>query len=250
MWNFFSRSSPKYNLQWMHVDMHSHILPGLDDGSATVADSIQLLEGLQALGLSEFYFTPHIFAELYPNTAATVSSAYALLQQAMPVVGGYAAEYMVDSAFSSLLKLPQPNLLSLPGGHVLIEMSYMQESQSIAQSIFELQTLGYKPILAHPERYLYYHGRPERIAQFREMGCLLQVNLLSLVGYYGKREKQAARYLAEQKLVDLLGTDMHHLRHLQVLQEAVAAKDLSSFFTGCSIKNESLFGQKQATLNH
>lgn len=249
MWSFFSRSLPKYDLQWMHADMHSHILPGIDDGSATLADSRQLLEGLQELGLRSFYFTPHVFAELYPNTRDSISAAYGLLQEAMPVAGGYAAEYMLDSDFSKGLSMAEPELLTLPGGYVLIEMSYMQESHTIAESIFRLQTLGYKPILAHPERYLYYHGRPERMAQFREMGCLLQLNLLSMVGYYGSREKQAASYLIAHHLVDLVGTDVHHLRHLQTLQKALSHKDLSYALRACPIKNQELFGQQQLHKN-
>lgn len=242
MWQIFKPSSRKFNLRWMDVDMHSHILPELDDGSKSVEQSVTLLDELMNLGLTKFYFTPHVFQEVYPNTPARIKHAFEQVDRHIALQGGYAAEYMVDSCFDQQLAQDNVNLLALPGKHVLIEMSYMQESRSIEKNIFELQTLGYKPILAHPERYVFYHRSTESIERMRDLGCLLQLNLLSLTGYYGKNEKQAASRLIEKRLIDLVGTDVHHERHVNVIKRALTTQDLSACLKRCSIKNQALFG--------
>src|SRR5690606_4925074 len=188
MWTIFSRKRQYPDLQWMQVDMHSHILPGLDDGCENMEQSLELLYRLEALGLKKFYFTPHIFQELYPNTAETIGQAFHRLRQegVGQLAVGYAAEYMVDSAFDQLFAHDPQHLLCLPGGQVLIAMSYIEESKLIEKIAFELQMEGYIPILARPERYLFYHRDPKKIERFQDIGCLLQLNLLSLLGYYGR----------------------------------------------------------------
>src|SRR5690606_22466651 len=138
----------------MQVDMHSHILPGLDDGCENMEHSLELLYRLEAIGLKKFYFTPHIFQELYPNTTATIEQAYHRLHQESveQLAVGYAAEYMVHSAFDKLFAHDQQHLLCLPGGHVLIEKPYIEESKLIEKIAYHLQMEGYIPILAYPER--------------------------------------------------------------------------------------------------
>lgn len=243
MFSIFNRTRQYTDLRWIQVDMHSHILPGLDDGCQELAQSLILLDRLHAVGLSEFYFTPHIFQELYPNNPATVAQAFEQVQTALPADSavGYAAEYMVDTAFDQLLAQPDVALLTLPGKHILIEMSYMQESKQIEKTIFDLQIAGYKPILAHPERYIFYHQQPERIKHLRDMGCLLQVNLLSVYGYYGLNEKRMAKYLIDKGWIDLIGTDVHHERHVRAIEQGLKKEDISTYFKKCKIQNERLF---------
>jgi len=244
MFSIFKRKRQQADLSWMQVDMHSHILPGLDDGCQDVDMSKHLLMRLQELGLSQFYFTPHIFQEMYPNTKETIALAF---EQLHAQVGqenmDFAAEYMVDSAFAQLLQNPEVQLLTLPGKHVLIEMSYIEESKQIEKAVFDLLIAGYKPILAHPERYVYYHQRTDRIRYLREIGCLLQVNLLSVFGYYGSQEQRVARHLLEKGDVDLIGTDVHHERHVNALSHALQREDAYSYFKKCNIQNQNLFGK-------
>ncbi|MBE8719318.1 tyrosine-protein phosphatase [Sphingobacterium pedocola] len=243
MFSIFNRTRQYTDLRWIQVDMHSHILPGLDDGCQELAQSLMLLDRLHAVGLSEFHFTPHIFRELYPNSPATIAPAFEQVQSARSaaIKVGYAAEYMVDSAFDQLLLDPDVELLTLPGKHILIEMSYMQESKQIEKTVFDLQIAGYKPILAHPERYIFYHQQPERIKHLRDMGCLLQVNLLSVYGYYGLNEKRMAKYLIDKGWIDLIGTDVHHERHVRAIEQGLKKEDISTYFKKCNIQNERLF---------
>ena len=244
MWTFFSRTSNKNNLNWMGVDMHSHLLPGLDDGCKTIDESLTLIERVADLGISKFHFTPHIFTEMYPNDKVTIDKSYhSLLGKGLnDVISGYAAEYMTDTTFDHYISHNNENILSLPGKYVLIEMSYMQENKQIEKIIFDLQVKGYSPILAHPERYVYYHNSPEKIVRFKEIGCFLQMNLLSAIGYYGSHEKKIAKFLSSNGLIDLVGTDIHHERHVNAIEQGLKKINFQSYFKNCRILNEELFG--------
>jgi len=249
MWHFFKRNTSKYNLEWLGVDIHSHILPGIDDGSTSITQSVALIDSLMQLGISTFYFTPHIYQEVHPNTPKSIATAYQILQQLYNVNGGYAAEYMVDSHFHSLISnAKEQDLLTLPGNFILIEMSYIHESRTIDEDIFKLLTLGYKPILAHPERYIYYHDSIEKIKRLRDRGCYLQLNLLSLSGYYGSREKTAAQHLIDAGLIDFVGTDVHHSKHTKVLEQYYTTHNINILFKNCKLKNQELGGQVHAVL--
>ncbi|MCL7988642.1 hypothetical protein M8998_11905 [Sphingobacterium sp. lm-10] len=242
MLNIFRGKRQFQNLDWMQIDMHSHILPGLDDGASTLADGLQLMERLNALGIQKFFFTPHIFQGMYPNTTQGIANAYELVlgSNYTEMAAGFAAEYMVDTFFDSLLQSGE-KLATLPNNQILIEMSYIQESSLIEKVIFDLQMQGYKPILAHPERYVFYHGNIKAIQRLRELGCLLQLNLLSLYGYYGPNEKKTARLLSEKGLVDLVGTDIHHMRHVKALEHWIRKEDLWPYFKRCNLQNQALY---------
>lgn len=241
MFSFFSRSQISNDLKWINADMHSHILPGIDDGCANLEDSLSILERLSNLGLEKFHFTPHIFKEMYPNNEVSISNAYQSLKGkgVDDLLGTFAAEYMMDSGFQ--LEESQSNLLCLPGKYVLIEMSYIQENKQIEKTIFDIQIQGYKPILAHPERYVFYHQDPSKLIRFKEIGCLMQVNLLSVFGYYGTNEKRVAKFLASKGLVSLVGTDVHHDRHVKALELGIKNTNLYRFFKECKILNAELF---------
>lgn len=206
--------------------MHNHLLPGIDDGSPDTATSLRLIEGLLNLGYEKFYSTPHVLGEVHPNTPATIAAAASQLQAALNAEGvplaGFAAEYMID--YEAEERMLQGEVLTLPGGYVLIEMSYAVESPNIREMIFQLQTKGYKPILAHPERYPYYYGRADQYELLFDAGADLQINLLSLGGYYGKAAQNVAEKLIEQGLISWLGTDLHHDRHLAALQQLAGNK--------------------------
>src|SRR5690606_5084940 len=122
--------------------------------------------------------------------------------------------YYIDENFVSLLE--KEPLLTLPGQRVLVEMSTRQPYPDLHRILFELQMKGYQQILAHPERYTYYR-RLEDYANLKTMGCSLQVNLLSLCGYYGKTVLAAAQTLSANGLIDFLGTDLHHQGQLEQL---------------------------------
>jgi protein-tyrosine phosphatase len=205
------------------TDIHSHILPGIDDGSPDIATSLKLVKGIYDLGIRRTIATPHIIADMYRNTPETINPALALLRDACAAEGisieiSAAAEYMLDDYFMRLLRNNSP-LLTLKDKIILTEQSYATPTSNLNEISFELVSRGYRPIMAHPERYFFYHNSYGEYAHLKDMGFLLQVNLLSLTGYYGKPVAKAAKYLFENNMVDLVGTDMHHDRHLAALQD-------------------------------
>lgn len=214
------------------VDMHSHLLPGIDDGSPDAATSVSYIKKMMELGYRKFITTPHAYPDLYPNNPATIQAALAVLQkqlqeEAVDVEVHAAAEYFIDDTFADRLKNKE-QLLTLHNNFVLVEISFMQPPPDLNEVLFELIVQGYQPVLAHPERYNFYHSKKEIYHRFKDQGCLLQINLLSLIGYYGKSVQDAAHFLVQEKLVDLVGTDLHHQRHLEAMQHPQMMQELQT----------------------
>lgn len=208
-----------------YIDIHNHLLPGIDDGAAQVEDSLEMIEKFEELGVHDFIATPHIMNDYYPNTPETVGEALDRLKEALNSRGKTsiqikaAAEYMMDHSFMDLLE--KGDLLCLHGNYLLVEMSYFQQPINLHEILFNLQTKNYKPVLAHPERYAYFHTKKlEKYTDLKERGCLFQMNLLSLIGHYGSHIQSAALNLLDHQMIDFIGTDTHQLRHLNKLSEA------------------------------
>jgi len=243
MLSFFKPKPPLVtDLSWLGVDLHSHLLPGLDDGAPDLDTSLFLIKKLNELGFSKFICTPHIFKELYPNNPTTINAALnkvkESLQKSNPEIGIAAgAEYMIDADFDLSDKL-----VCLLDNYLLIEMSYLNETPNIEQVVFDLQIKGYTVILAHPERYNFYHKNLIRYQRLKDMGCLFQLNLLAVTGYYGKEVKQVANFLLEKKYYDLAATDLHHEKHLTALEHVVKSGELFRQIGDYSFKNKKLFG--------
>ncbi len=224
MFSFFKKTvslSPDYFP--FVTDIHSHILPGIDDGSPDVETSLLLIEGLMKLGITQSVATPHIIGDLYRNDANTIQTALSLLNNALlekkiDFKVTAAAEYMLDAYFLDLLSANTP-LLTVKDNIVLTEFSYADKPYNVEQILFKIITEGYQPILAHPERYGYYHNDFKQYDHLNEIGFLLQVNLLSLTGYYGKPAAKAANYIIKNNLHSFIGTDLHHERHLNAISD-------------------------------
>jgi len=227
MLNFLKKHSNNaegYDFSCMAQDIHCHLLPGIDDGSPDVETSIALIQSLAAAGITKFICTPHIIGDLYRNTPETIHNALAILKKAcmehnLEVQLGAAAEYMMDDYFMELLRKKAP-LLTLTKNYVLTELSYATSPGNLEKIAFELNINGYLPLMAHPERYFYYHKNYNAYHRMKELGFLLQVNLLSITGYYGKAAAKAARYIIENDLADFIGTDLHHFNHLRALTDS------------------------------
>lgn len=224
--------------------MHSHLIPGIDDGSPDMETSIRLIRALVALGYKKIITTPHIFTDLYPNTPEIIGAGHKAVRaeierQQIPVEFLAAAEYMMDDHFTTMLEEGKP-LLTLKDKMILVELSFAVPSINLKEILFTLQLKGYQPVLAHPERYLYFSIGREWYDQLKDLGCLFQLNLLSLTGYYGKAAQELAQYLIKKKYVDLLGTDMHHERHLQQLQSPRIAKEVAKLLDTGLARNASL----------
>lgn len=206
------------------IDIHSHILPGIDDGSPDIETSLQLIEGLCNQGIKKTIATPHIIGDLYRNTPQTINSALQQVQQACRQKGllieiTAAAEYMMDDYFIELLKKDEP-LLTLHKNLLLTEIPFTATPENLEEIVALINEKGYKPVLAHPERYHYFQQDFDTYFYLRKIGFILQVNLLSLTGYYGSKAEKAANFIFENKLASLVGTDLHHHKHLEKITAA------------------------------
>lgn len=227
MFSFFKRkdkASSGSDYFPIKTDMHSHILPGIDDGSPDLKTSIELIKGLLALGVNKSIATPHIIGDMFRNNPETIGNALdalkkELVRQKINFDVSAAAEYMLDSYFYELLNKGNP-LLTIRDKMILTEFSYASRPDDPGKLSFAIITAGYTPILAHPERYPYYYGNLKMIHHLADLGFLLQVNLLSLTGYYGKEAAKVSQYIIKNDLASFVGTDLHHDRHMQALSDS------------------------------
>jgi len=191
------------------------------------------------LGFKRIYTTPHVMSDYYPNSRNLILRKKDEVQDALDELGmeiefGAAAEYYLDANFAGMLK--GERLLTLPGDRVLVEMSFHQPYRELHRIMFDLQMKGYHPILAHPERYPYYRSA-EDYENLKAMGCALQINLLSLTGYYGKPIQSAAKTILDLGLADFLATDLHHARHAANLRQALSHELVVKTLQATSFQN-------------
>lgn len=210
------------------VDIHSHLLPGIDDGAKSIEDSIFLIQELQKIGFDQFITTPHIMKSVWDNNNISINEALGSTQKKLNSINldipiRAAAEYLIDSNFQELIH--KEPLLVLKDKYVLVEISYINPPLQLYDILFELQVAGYKPILAHPERYLFYHNNFEEYKKLKKTGCLFQLNLLSTIGYYGIEVAKIAQKLLKLDMIDFVGSDVHHKNHLNGFSKKLISKD-------------------------
>ncbi len=218
----------------LRVDMHSHILPGIDDGSESMERSLELVRAMQAFGYRKLIMTPHIMSDFYKNTPEIIRGKLAELQKAVTEEGieielACAAEYYLDEGFLEKLQNGE-ELLTFGDKYLLFETSFLNEPLNLREAIFMMRSKGYKPVLAHPERYTYFYGKFDALASLREHGVLFQPNLNSLSGYYSPGAKDYAERLIDEGLVDFLGSDTHGLKHTDSLKRVLNSKHLTKAF--------------------
>ena len=205
------------------VDIHNHILPGIDDGAKTVEESVELINGFSQFGVKDFIATPHIMHNYYPNNPETIKNSLLLLKNSLlendmkDISIRAAAEHMIDDNFESILE--DGVIMPLGDNHLLVEMSYLQASINFDDAVDKTMKHGFFPILAHPERYLYLHNYFKRHKEYKKQGVLYQLNLLSLSKFYGKEVQQMAFKLLDEGLIDFIGSDIHNMIQLNGLKE-------------------------------
>lgn len=244
MFSIFKKKSDPVDLSFIGVDMHSHLLPALDDGLQTVEDSVLFIKELHTLGYQKLICTPHILNGVHNNSPQTILPVLEKLRQKLteqnvPVKLEAAAEYMVDHEFELAIERKDP-LLTFGKNYILIEMSYVAASPNIENVIFQLKLMGLQPVIAHPERYNYYHQNFDAYTDLKDRGCFFQLNFLSLSGYYGHQVKHAAERLLHHGMIDFIGTDMHHANHLHALKELVSHKSLRALLRKSEFMNLTL----------
>lgn len=251
MFSFFKSQQSKQNriIEFLSnqvvVDIHSHLLPGIDDGSPDIETSLFFIEELQNIGFKKLITTPHIRMEVYPNTPTIIREKLAdvkkaALQKGLNIELYASSEYYIDDNFTELLQrediiaFPQPRF-------ILAEYPMIAPLMNFEQRVFEMTKRGYTPMIAHPERYRYWHKTPEAFERLKDLGCLLQLNILSIEGYYGPDIKDCAKYLLKNKLYDLIGTDLHHERHLGRLKKLGELNKEMQILENYDFKNKQLF---------
>ena len=222
MWNLFNKKSTKSIYEFLKSDMHSHLLPSVDDGVQDLETSINYIKDFYELGYRKLVLSPHIYAEFYPNNKADLLARFEVLKASVaanniPIVLELAAEYFMDAHFETLLQ--NNELLAFGDNYLLVETSFVGLPLNFEDMLFEIVTMGYQPILAHPERYIYLARNMSYFRKLHERNVHLQVNLLSLFGYYGHASNDIVKYLLNEKLVSFIGTDLHNEKHLNLLKK-------------------------------
>lgn len=219
------------DLSWMQVDMHSHLIPGIDDGSKTIDESLELIKRLSNFGLRKIITTPHVMAEYYKNDPTIIRSGLEKLREAVKKEGieieiDAAAEYYMDEIFLDKIRNGE-ELLTFGSKNILVETGFINKPQMLLETFFQLEMGGYKPIFAHPERYQYLIPDTKLLDELTDRNISFQVNLLSLTGFYSKQVKEFAEMLLERGLVKFFGTDCHNSRYLDMLETLPKSKSYS-----------------------
>lgn len=225
MLKLFSKSKPKgqrFDFSLLNADMHSHLLPGIDDGAEDMEQSLELIRAMRELGYKKLITTPHVLWDMYKNTHEVILEKLGQVQAAVKTAGidveiHAAAEYFLDEHVDELLRNKIP-LLTIKDNMVLTEFSMAFPSMNIKEILFEMEMQGYQPIIAHPERYVYLEKNKDFYRELRDVGCIFQLNILSLGGHYGRSVTELAQYLLKNDYYSLIGTDLHHSGHLEGLQ--------------------------------
>ena len=214
-----------------YVDIHSHLLPGIDDGAKTFEDTLELSTGLLNIGFSQFITTPHIYQNVWDNTKEQIEEVEMttkpdLQKNGISIPFRAAAEYLLNDHFIKLCQAGE--ILPLKDKYVLVEISYTNPPIQLYSIIFDLRVAGYTPVLAHPERYVYYHYDFDEYLKLKKAGCYFQLNLLAVTGYYGEGITKIAEKLLQKGMYDFVGSDVHHANHIAGFNEKIKMKDLIS----------------------
>ncbi|MFY0599349.1 MAG: capsular biosynthesis protein [Cyclobacteriaceae bacterium] len=207
------------------IDIHSHLIPHIDDGVKSLDESITILQTFEELGFTKVITTPHIYPEVYPNEERTILEKFSILKEEAESRGitlklECAAEYFLDTTFLERVKKGE-DILSFGDKYVLFETSFYAKPLIIDEAVFHLKSRGFKPVMAHPERYQYLENDFGWLKTQRENGVKMQVNLPSLVGAYGKIPKRNATKLLDNSMVDFLGSDIHRPSQISVLKKSL-----------------------------
>ncbi|MGL4992873.1 MAG: tyrosine-protein phosphatase [Bacteroidales bacterium] len=228
MFDFFFKKESRPAKLPFKTDIHSHLIPSIDDGSPDIDTSLTLIESLIEMGIEKSILTPHSTEAVFMNTPQSIAKPLDELKAAVANKGLgielYASfEYRMDDYFLEQIK--SKNIAAFPNGHILIENPFVQPYMGIDSIIFDLQCKGLKPILAHPERYAYYHIDKSSYEKLHSQGCLFQVNILSMAGYYGKECQQITNWMLSKGMLDFIATDTHHQAHIDAIRAFLSSKD-------------------------
>lgn len=230
IFNFIKKEKPiqELDLSWLGADMHSHLIPGIDDGSKSLEESLELIKRLKGYGLRKLITTPHIMSEYYKNSPETILPGLARLREALledkiDIEIEAAAEYFIDEMLMEKLN-KEEKLLTFGDNFVLVETGFMSRPLMLKEIFFDMEMHGYKPVLAHPERYQYLIQDKDFLYELIDRDIYFQINLLSLTGFYSKPIKNFAELLIDEGKIRFFGTDCHNHRYLDMLETLPKSK--------------------------
>jgi protein-tyrosine phosphatase len=227
-----------------YVDIHSHMLFGLDDGAETEEQSLELIKHMIDLGYKKLVFTPHIISDFYKNDFSTIDPVFKRVKSliesnSLTIEIEYAAEYYLDEVFVKKIE-NQEHLLTFGDNYLLFETSFLNKPVQLHAIIFKLKSQGYKPVFAHPERYTYMYEDFNEYIRLKELGILFQINLNSLTGYYSPKAKQIAEKLIDKNMVDFIGSDCHNMKHFLQLSKSIESPYYQKKLSQLPLLNNSL----------
>ena len=225
------------------TDIHSHLIAGIDDGVKTMDESIAMIERYMTLGYTKLITTPHIMSHRYPNSSSILRAGLVALKQELQARGleievEVASEYYLDESVMHLVE--QRDILTFGQNYMLFEMSYVQPLHYLEDMLFEIKVAGYTPVLAHPERYMYMHNDFSKYERLKELGVLFQVNIPSLGGFYSKPVQRAAEKIAQASLIDFIGSDAHHMQHLDTIEIIRGKRSYAKLLNNNTLLNNTL----------
>lgn len=200
------------------TDHHSHILFGVDDGVASLDESLQILSFYESHSLKDLWLTPHVMEDI-PNTTDALKARFEELFHAYIPEGEcgnsrvrlhLAAEYMLDMIFEE--RLENNDFLTMEDNRVLVETSFLQPPYDLYGKLSRLMSAGYRPLLAHVERYHYM--KKEDYEKLHGMGVEMQLNVGSLLGYYGQGAQHRAEHILSKGMYSCAGSDCHRFSSL------------------------------------
>ncbi|HOY29808.1 MAG TPA: histidinol phosphatase [Flavobacteriales bacterium] len=242
---FGSREAPlgDADLSVLRCDVHSHFIPGIDDGAQTMDQSMELLTAMAELGYTKVVTTPHNMADGYKNTPEIILGGLERVREeakrrgiAMEVDA--AAEYYLDHELEQ--KVTDRKVLTFGDNYLLFELPFISEPNMLLQVIFTMQTAGYRPVLAHPERYGFWHNDYEKYLRLKERGVLFQLNTIALAGAYGPGAKDIAERLVDDGHYEFLGSDCHSMSHVQAIKNTLARPYLHKLISSGKLLNSTL----------
>ncbi len=225
----------------LKTDIHSHFIPAIDDGSPNMETTIRLLQQMQKLGFSKVITSPHVMSDLYKNSSEIILKGLAMVRAELKVQNIHievdaVAEYYLDYEFEK--KIGEERLLTFGDNYLLVELSFVEPPKNLFDIIFRLQLEGYKVVLAHPERYHYFRMQDYKNLVNREV--FLQINWLSLIGYYSLQIKHKTEKLISQDMVSFVGTDCHNMNHAELYKKCQTKKAWHDLFNSGKLLNSTL----------
>mgnify|MGYP001370095225 CR=1 FL=1 len=234
---------PPADLSVLRCDVHSHFIPGIDDGSPSLEATMELLQAMLDLGFSKVVTTPHSMADGFRNPPAKILEGLGTVRAeiertGMPIEMDAAAEYYFDHDLQQ--RVQARDVLTFGRDLLLFELPFISEPQGLLGMVFDMQTQGYRPVLAHVERYGYWHQDLSTMEKLKDRGVLFQLNTVALSGAYGVGAKRTAEQLIDKGWYELLGSDCHSMAHIQAIHHTLGEPYLHKVIESGKLLNHTL----------